>query len=142
MRNTEGLVRVHHFSKEIASGFWKGINVTDFYILMRKTLEPNETLEQTLARGLAKEFNAVATIDDYLGSIVSSAPFQKTTLYFLCTYQKDAGVERDMSDKEGQSELEWKTAEELIPIMRAQKERFGRDDIDESSILERYIAQR
>ncbi len=152
MRNAEGLVRVHHFPKETASGFWKGINVTDFYILMRKTVEQNETLEHALNRGLAEEFNAIASLDDYLGSIVSTAysksdsegnrPFQKTTLYFLCTYQKDAGAMRDMSDEEGQSELEWKTPEELIPLMRAQKERFGRDDIDESAILERYLAQR
>jgi len=152
MRNTEGLVRVHHFPKEIAFGFWKSVGVTDFYILMRETIEPNETLEQALQRGLAEECNSVASLDDYLGAIVSTAysksdsegnrPFQKTTLYFLCTYQKDAGARRDMGDEEGQSELEWKTPEELIPLMHAQKERFGRDDIDESAILERYLAQR
>jgi NADH pyrophosphatase NudC (nudix superfamily) len=142
MRNSEGLIRVHHFPKEIASGFWKGIDVTDFYILMRETIEPNETLEQALHRGLAEEFNAAASLDDYLGSIVSTPSFQKTTLYFLCTYQKDVGAKRDMRDAEGQSELEWKTPEELIPLMRAQKDRFKRDDIDESSILERYLAQR
>lgn len=149
MRNGEGLIRVHHFPKEMASGFWKSVGVTDFYILMRKTIEQNETLEHALARGLQEEFNAVARLDDYLGAIVSTAydqrdaavtyPFQKTTLYFLCTYEKDAGVVRDMSDAEGQSELEWRSAEELIPIMRAQKEAFGRDDVDESAILARYL---
>jgi hypothetical protein len=151
MHNADGLVRVHHFPKDIAAGFWEEIDVTDFYILMRETLELGETLEVALARGLAEEFNATATLDDYLGSIVSTAyddrggkhiPFQKTTLYFLCAYTGEAGAERDRSDGEGQSELEWKNAEELIPIMKAQAEKFGRDDLDESSILERYLAQR
>jgi hypothetical protein len=142
MKNNDGFIRVHHFPKEISSGFWKSIGVTDFYILMRETVNPSESLESAVVRGLAEEFNAEATIDDYLGSIVSSAPFQKTTLYFLCTYIGEVASTRDKNDTEGQSILEWKTAEELIPIMRAQKERFGRDDIDESSILERYIAQR
>lgn len=152
MRNADGLICAHHFPPEIAKGFWKSVNVTDFYILMRKTIEQNETLEQALHRGLTDEFNAVASLDDYLGSIVSTAfdgpdpltavPFQKTTLYFLCTYQKDAGERRDLSDAEGRSILEWKSAEELIPVMREQKERFGREDVDESAILERYIAQR
>jgi len=146
LRNGEGLIRVHHFPEEVASGFWKSINVTDFYILMRETIEPDETLEHALHRGLQEEFNAVATLDDYLGSIVSTAyddstgehvPFQKTTLYFLCTYVQDAAAERDTSDGEGQSILEWKSAAELIPIMKAQGEKFGRGDVDESSILER-----
>lgn len=151
MRNAEGLVRVHHFPADAAKGFWAGEAITDFYILMRETLEPNETLEHALARGLAEEFNAAASLDGYLGAIVATAyagndregkkPFQKTTLYFLSTYQKDAGERRDLSDAEGKSELEWKSAEELIPLMRAQKERFGRDDLDESTILERYLAQ-
>ncbi len=151
MRNEEGLVRVHHFPKDIASGFWKGAGVTDFYILMRATVEPSESLEGALARGLREEFNAVARLDDYLGTIVSTAydqrdaagkhPFQKTTLYFLCTYEKDAGEKRDLSDAEGQSDLEWRSAEELIPIMKAQRATFGRDDIDESPILERYLTR-
>ena len=107
MRNHEGLIRVHHFPKDVAHGFWKGIGITDFYILMRESLEPNETLEHALVRGLQEEFNAVATLDDYLGAIVatayqatdehSRAPFQKTTLYFLCTYQQDFGERRDLS---------------------------------------------
>ena len=150
MRNDKGQIRTHYFSKEFASGFWKSINVSDFYILMRETLEPNESLEIALARGLREEFNATARLDDYLGSITSTAyqvddkngkhPFQKTTLYFLCTYEGDAAAERDMSDAEGQSTLLWMDAQKLIPLMKAQKERFERDDVDESSILERYLA--
>ena len=137
MRNHEGLIRVHHFPKDVAHGFWKGIGITDFYILMRESLEPNETLEHALVRGLQEEFNAVATLDDYLGAIVatayqatdehSRAPFQKTTLYFLCTYQQDFGERRDLSDAEGKSILEWKSAAESVPLMRAQAKKFGRD---------------
>lgn len=151
MKNNEGLIRVHHFPENVAGGFWKSVGVTDFYILMRETLEPNESLEAALARGLEEEFNAVARLDDYLGAIVSTAyddrtgehiPFQKTTLYFLCTYEKDAGERRDLSDAEGQSVLEWKSAEDLIPLMKAQGKKFGRDDVDESAILERSLAER
>ncbi|MBI3572217.1 NUDIX domain-containing protein [Candidatus Kaiserbacteria bacterium] len=151
MRNADSLIRVHHFPKDVTKGFWKSIGVTDLYILMRETLEPNETLEAALARGLAEEFNAVATLDDYLGAIISTPydertpgerfPFEKTTLYFLCTYEKDAGVRRDMSDAEGQSILEWQSADFLIPIMKTQRERFARDDVDESAILERLAAR-
>jgi hypothetical protein len=149
MRNSEGLIRVHHFPADTPTGFWKSIGVTDFYILMRTTLKNEETLEAALARGLAEEFGAVAALDDYLGSIVSTAydertpgeriPFQKTTLYFLATYEKDSGTAPDMSEAEGQSVLEWKSAEDLIPLMKAQKERFHRDDLDESPILEAYL---
>ena len=147
MRNAEGHVLVHHFPAGAARGYWAGADITDFYILMRETLEPNETLEGALARGLAEEFNAVASLDSYLGSIVANweekgVTYQKTTLYFLCTYQKEAGERRDLSDAEGDSELVWKAAEELIPLMHAQKERFNREDLDESAILERYIAER
>lgn len=151
MRNAEGLVRVHHFPADAKKGFWKEVGITDFYILMRKTISPHESLERAVHQGLAEEFNAKASLDDYLGTIISTAydktggakiPFQKTTLYFLCTYQGETGERRDLSDAEGKSDLEWRRAEELIPVMRTQKERFGRDDIDESAILERYLAQR
>jgi hypothetical protein len=147
MRNADGLVRVHHFPPGIAEGFWKGVDVTDFYLLMRETIEPGETLEEAAHRGLQEEFGAVATLDDYMGSIVSTAydneaPFQKTTLYFLCTYTGESEKGRDMEGKEGQSVLEWRTAEELIPLMREQAQKFGRDDVDESPILERYLQQR
>lgn len=146
MHNAEGLVRTNYFPAGLSRGYWAGIGITDFYILMRETLEPDETLEGALARGLQEEFNAVASLDRYLGAIVADweekgVTYQKTTLYFLCTYQKDAGERRDMSDAEGQSELKWESAEELISLMRAQRERLNRDDLDESSILERYLAQ-
>ncbi len=144
VRNAEGLIRVHHFPADLPSGFWKGVGVSDFYILMRETLNPNETLESAVHRGLQEEFNCTATIDDYFGSITAHGTdgaelFQKTTLYFLCTYAGELPGERDMADEEGQSILEWKSAAELIPLMKAQREKFGRDDIDESAILEKLI---
>ena len=144
MANDEGLVRAHYYPEDMPVGFWKDRGVRDFYILMRETVNPNEPLEAALARGLAEEFNAKARIEDYLGAIVSTAyddrdgghvPFQKATLYFLCQYEGEVGARRDLSDKEGNSTLVWKRPEELIELMRGQSERFGRGDLDESSIL-------
>jgi hypothetical protein len=62
-------------------------SLSDFYSLMRETIEPNETIEQALHRGLLEEFGAVAELKSFLGSIVAMTPqedyiFQKNTLYF------------------------------------------------------------
>lgn len=58
---------------------------------------------------------------EYLGSIVS--------------------VAYNGSESEGKRPFQ-KTTLELVTIMRAQKERLGREDINESAILERYSSQR
>jgi hypothetical protein len=149
LQNQEGLICVHHFPEDHRIGYWQDHGIREFYILMRESIEPNETLEAALHRGLKEEFNAIASLDDYLGSIVSTFTHQdggpeieKTTLYFLCTFLKDAALNRDPNDEESSSVLEWKRAEDLIPLMKAQRERFGRDDLDESAILERYLEQR
>ena len=142
LRNEAGMICVHHYPADLTKGYWHDVGVADFYTLMRETLEPNETLEGALMRGLKQEFNATATLDKYLGSIVSTVihegvPSQKTTLYFLCTLT-DGAAEGWVNEDEG-SALEWHPADFLIEKMTAQRTRFNRDDIDESAILKRLI---
>ena len=109
---------------------------------MRKTIEPNETLEHALHRGLQEEFGATAKFIDYIGSIKSTfkhkeMDIEKTTLYFLCMLIKQDLSSRAADDDETQSIVKWRSPDFLIPLMKAQAKRFGRTDVDESSILER-----
>ncbi len=134
----------HHLFAKDLKGYWTNEGLDDFYLLMRETLEPGETLEVALHRGLREEFGVTAEIVDYVGAIQSSfrdnvdatVRIEKTTPYFLCKF-----LSQDISKREGDLEsktaLEWRTAEFLIPRMKAQSEKFGRTDVDESSILER-----
>jgi hypothetical protein len=86
LRNQEGKVAAHYFDNFSLPGFG---DADDFYLLMRETIEPGETIEMALARGLMEEFGATARLQKYIGSIVARFPkegviIEKTTLYFLC----------------------------------------------------------
>lgn len=140
--NEKGEVCCHHFFTKDLKGYWTEEGLDDFYILMRETIEPNESLEQALRRGLREEFGATGEIIDYVGAIKSTfehkgVAIEKTTLYFLCTLISQDVSRRTGKDIESQSAIEWQTADYLIPRMKEQAARFGRTDIDESSILER-----
>ena len=61
----------------------------DIYILMRESMENNETPLMTLQRGLKEEFGATANPIAFLGSLSGylpdvRLPFEKTTLYIAC----------------------------------------------------------
>lgn len=116
--------------------------LTDFHSLMRETLEPNESIEECIHRGLMEEFGATASINCFLGSMVAMTPqddyiFQKTTLYFLCDLIDIDLERRSEEDKKIQSETVWTPLEELIVKMKGQGERLNREDLDEVVILER-----
>lgn len=138
--NDRDEICVHHLNNpELLKGYWTEQGVLDAYLLMRETPEPNESIEQVVHRGLLEEFGATAEIKDYIGSIVShlkhgDAEIEKTTIYFLCKL-----ISQDLSkrsgDIESKTELEWHKKEFLIPKMREQSARYGRTDVDESSIL-------
>ena len=142
--NDKSEVCVHHLDgSERLKGYWTDQGVVDAYLLMRETLEPGETLEEALTRGLMEEFGASVEIKDYIGSIQShfkdkdsDVEVEKTTLYFLCT-----SIHQDLSKRSGDIEsktvLEWHTPDFLIPKIREQSVRYGRTDVDESRILER-----
>ena len=140
--NDKNEVCCHHFFAKDLKGYWVEEELDDFYLLMRETIRPNETLEQTLERGLMEEFGITATMIDYVGSIQSrfmhkGITVEKTTLSFLSRLVEQDHSKRDTSDIEGTTKIEWKTIDFLIPLMKQQAQKYGRTDIDESSILER-----
>ena len=142
--NGKGGVCCHHFFTKDLKGYWADEKLDDFYILMRETLEPNESIEHALHRGLMEEFGATGELVDYVGTIVSrftheGVEVEKTTLYFLCKFLSQDLSKRHGDDIEKRSVVEWRSPDFLIPLMKAQAKRFGRTDVDESSILERVM---
>ena len=146
--NGEGKICAHHFvSADLQDfqGYWPDEKVDDFYILMRSTLLPDQTVEEALQRGLLEEFGANGRILDYIGSINShfknkGVQVEKTTLYFICKLLSQDLSRRNDQDIEGKSRIEWQTASFLIPKMKEQSAKYGRTDIDESEILEKYLS--
>jgi hypothetical protein len=79
--NQEGLIACHHFEEILGH--------KDVYILMRESMENNETPLMTLHRGLKEEFGATANPIAFLGCLSgylpdARLPFEKTTLYIVC----------------------------------------------------------
>jgi len=151
--NEKNDVCCHHFLPNTLTGYWAdeakkvGAYDREFYLLMRETLNPNETIEQALSRGMMEEFGIEGEMIDYIGSIQShfkhdGAEVEKTTVYFLCRMISQDLAKRDVSDIEGTTLVEWHTPEFLIPKMKEQATTFARTDVDESSILERMVTAR
>ncbi len=142
LMNEKGEVCHHHFTDALTKGYWPDEGCIDFHLLMRETVHPNETLEEAVHRGLVEEFGVMGEIIDYIGSFTSEfqhkgVAIQKTTSYFLCKLLFQDETKRNASDIEGQTILEWHTPAFLIPKMKEQGTRFGREDVDESAVLER-----
>lgn len=140
--NDKDEICCHHFVNDILRDYRPDFNMNDFYILMRETPEPGEIIENVVHRGLLEEFGAEAQIVDYLGSIKSNfksneVTVEKTTIYFLCKLVNQ-DFSRRSGDIESKSNLEWHTADFLIPKMKEQSKKYNRTDIDESEILERF----
>ena len=139
--NSDGLVCCHYFDSLKVEN--QG-TIEDLILLMRETIEPNESIEKCLARGLMEEFGMKASLRSYIGSIVSSCPMkdsdvimEKTTLYFLCDFISMDESLRKEGDIEAQSVIKWFEPKELIIRMKEQGKRLGRNDADESSVIER-----
>lgn len=140
--NQEGLIACHHF-KEI-------LGYKDVYILMRESMENNETPLMTLNRGLNEEFGATANPIAFLGCLSgylpdARLPFEKTTLYIACLLMNWNPENRDAEDPEACSIIEWLEPNVLIALMEEQGIRFQhRADADESEMIKRaspYIQQ-
>lgn len=138
----EGRVACHHFTEIVGQ--------KDVYILMRESMEDDETILMTLERGLKEEFGATADPVAFLGCLSGFLPdshlcFDKTTLYIACRVTHSDPTSRDPDDPEASSLIEWLDPEELISLMQAQGERFfKRVDADESEVIKRalpYIRQ-
>lgn len=133
----KGRIACHHF-KEI-------LGHKDIYILMRETMEAEETPLMTLARGLMEEFAAVAQPIAFLGclsgpSIEKELSYEKTTLYFACQLTDWSPKLRNLQDTEGTSIIEWIEPDQLIALMERQGKRFNRVDADESEVIKRALA--
>jgi hypothetical protein len=141
--NKEGLVACHYFENfhHKSMGLLK-----DFVLLMRETIEENESIEECLHRGLTEEFGMKAELKSYIGSIVSHFPIrdtgvyvEKTTLYFLCDFISQDDALRSQEDIERESVIKWFDPEGLVIKMKEQSKRLGREDMEESSVIERMI---
>jgi hypothetical protein len=137
-----GLIACHHF-KEIYGH-------KDIYILMRESMEDNETPLMTVKRGLMEEFGATAEPTTFLGALSGylpdpRLPFDKTTLYIACKLIDWNPEKRELNDPEAGSTIEWLEPTVLIALMEEQGIRFNhRVDADESEIIKRalpYIQQ-
>lgn len=141
VRNDRGEICCHYFEHFSHAGFGA---FEHFYLLMRETIEPGETIEDCLSRGLREEFGIQAKLRSYIGSIVSHFPrehteIEKTTLYFLCDLVSFDESQRKADDPEAGSAIVWLPLSALILKMKEQGARIGREDVDESAILERLV---
>jgi NUDIX domain len=132
----QGRVACHHYADALGH--------KDIYILMRESMENEETISDTLLRGLKEEFGAVARPVAFLGCqsgfIPSSKyPFEKTTLYVVCASIECDPTKRDLNDPESASTIRWLQPDELITLMQKQGERCKRIDLDESEMILRAL---
>lgn len=134
----KGRVACHHF-KEI-------LGHKDIYILMRESVENDETPLMTLHRGLMEEFGATAHPIAFLGSLSGYLPdphlaFEKTTLYIACKLIDWKPENRNLEDPEAYSIIEWLEPDVLIDLMQKQGIRFQhRVDADESEVIRRALS--
>lgn len=144
-----GAVVVDRKNKTIGCQYVKEyLGDTEIYLVMRESLEDGETPEEAVKRGLMEEMGIDAKIQRYIGSIVSSfmreeEKVEKTTLYYLCELTNFDLSRRDENDEDASNDIVWLPIDELIAKSSDQFQRSGRDDFDESKILERakkYIA--
>lgn len=142
--NEDGKVCCHFFEKLTFRKAFEGL--TNFYILMRESMERGEKIEDTLHRGLMEEFGITGEIITYLGSlrhdyIVKSAEpnyaIEKTTLYFLVRMKTFKPELRSQEDAEKESEIQWLPIDFLISKMKEQGVRLNESTLDESLILAR-----
>ncbi len=139
LRNKDGQIAHHYFDRFE--------QYSDLNLLMRETMEPGETIEDTLHRGLLEEFGAKGTITHFLGGIISQYPdkdgniIHKTTLYFACDLQEIHDDWRSHEDAEGFSAIQWHDPEFLVEKMQSQYQRYERlrNDSDETEIIRRLL---
>ena len=144
LSNPEGLICCHYYKKADLPIESEG--KSNLYLLMRETLNPNETLESAIARGLSEEFGVIGELKTYLGSIVSTFPLriskipvQKTTLYFHVEMKTFKPEQRDKDEIESKSEIQWLEPLALRDLFVEQGKKYDRSDLDESSVIQRYM---
>ncbi len=116
----------------------------DLYLLLRETIEPHESIEETLHRGLMEEFGLKGEMIRYMGSIKGKLPLgdlwgEKTTLYFLVKYIEHSESNRQQGTSEAESSLEWIDPQTLVTYM--EKQRFLDECMDESGIVRQFVGR-
>ncbi len=146
LTNDLGEICVHHFTKGQLPIEMENRN--DLYMLMRGTLEDDETIEKGLAREMLEEYGAVGEIVRYVGSIQSHFPYQKqpgmiekTTLYFHVKLVEIDETKREVGAVESQSELEWHLPEQLLTLLVEQERTGVRADVNDVKILKEFISR-
>jgi ADP-ribose pyrophosphatase YjhB (NUDIX family) len=144
--NEEEKICVHKMTKSKTPGVYANVfeGRDEIYILMRETLDNNETLEAAAMRGIREEFGAAGEIRQYLGSQAFEVrmhgyPYEKTTVYFEITLTE---LGERPEDEESYTDIEWHTPEFLIERMKEQGKGNPLADIDESKIIETYVRYR
>lgn len=133
----QGRIACHHFNEILGH--------KDIYILMRESMENEETPLMTLNRGLREEFGAIAEPVAFLGCLSGylpdpTLPFEKTTLYVVCKLLEWKPENRDLDDPEACSIIEWLEPAALISLFQEQGIRFNhRIDLDESEMIKRAL---
>jgi hypothetical protein len=124
--NDEGKILAHKLER-----------IGNKYFLPKKSHRSNMSLEQTLYL-VEKETGWRTETIKFLGSIKSTfdtedgLTIDKTTLYFLCRPTQHG--DRDLDDRDADSEIVWMNKDELIKIMKEQGKEHN--DLDQSSILQ------
>ncbi|MFZ3031582.1 MAG: NUDIX hydrolase [Candidatus Moraniibacteriota bacterium] len=137
--NEKGEVATHYF-KEFET--FEKVKFFDFYLLMRETVEPGESIEGAVSRGIKEEFGATGEIERFLGTLVTKflrrgTWIEKTTTYFLVSLES---FDLNLQTKDGEtrvSQVQWQSIDFLIEKMKEQGKKYERTDLDESIILER-----
>lgn len=144
LTNKEGLICCHFYKKADLPIESEG--KSDLYLLVRETIQPNETLEDAIARGLQEELGAKGYLRAYIGSIksifplrVSKVPVEKTTLYFHVEMTDFKPESRDKDEVESKSVIQWIKPEALRDLFVEQGRKYERSDLDESKIIGNYM---
>lgn len=121
--------------------------IKDGYILVRSSLNDQETPEEAVHRAIKEELGSSGEISAYLGSkttvdewwheINDPKEVEKTTLYFLVQETSRTKRENWKGNVEGESEIAEVNTDFLLTQMPKQAKEVGWSDLDESEIIKR-----
>jgi len=142
--NERGQIACHFFKKQQLD--FESEGRSDLYLLMRETPQDNESILDTINRGLLEEFGAKGEVVHFIGAINAWFPgvttgikIHKTTLYFLVHLSDIDPSKREPNAVESRSDILWFEPEELINLFKEQGSKYERTDLDESKIIEDYL---
>lgn len=87
------------------------------YTLPRETIYSNESIEDTLLRGMSEELGIIMNVKNFLGSLnikfnlSDGTEINKTTIYFFCI--KVGNYQRKPENDESDDSIFWLTTEEV-----------------------------